>query len=309
VSPRIACGMFLAVAAQTQAAQAECLSAKCSSQITIFLFMVAGLVLLTIAIAVMLIRPKWRKAGVVLLALSVTVFAGIPLASQGWMALQRAAMERREVLGQPPAMTGRTPLVITQDGACKGAPCVSVLLGRGLAGAYVVTQSSLKESDAGLPIPLAELPLTFQSYVQLGDKRVSRVLTEEERREAALRIDYVILLGPILEGYRYDPAKLNTVGAIDHLLRDNPALAGQTAREFVQLAMAPIGPGSGTLSFAELQFDLLELWFFGNALALPLAPDNWIQMTNTKATADLAAASLCPVVDGEADWFCVTALQ
>jgi hypothetical protein len=178
-----------------------------------------------------------------------------------------------------------------------------------LDGAYVVTQSSLKEADAGRPIPLAELPLTFQSYVQLGDNRVSRVLTEEERREAALRIDYVILLGPILEGYRYDPAKLNTVGAIDHLLRNNPSLEGQTEREFVQLAMAPIAPGSGTLSFAELKFDLLELWFFGNALALPLAPDNWIQMTNTKATADLAAASLCPLVDGEADWFCVTALQ
>jgi hypothetical protein len=291
------------------AAQAECLSAKCSNQITIFLFMVAGFVLLAIVIVVMLFRPNWRKEGVILLALSVAVFAGIPLASQGWMALKRAAMERREVVGQPPTMTGRTPLVITQDWDCKRSHCKSVLLGRGLAGAYVVTQSSLKEFDPGRPIPLADLPLTFQSYVQLGDNRVSRVLTEAERREAALRIDYIIMLGPVLEGYRYDPTKLNTTGAIDHLLRDNPGLDGQTAREFVQLAMAPTEPGSGTLSFADLRFDLLELWFFGNALALPLAPDHWRPMANTRVSAAAAAASLCPVVDGEADWFCVTALQ
>jgi hypothetical protein len=291
------------------AAQAECLSAKCSNQITIFLFMVAGFVLLAIVILVMLIRPNWRKEGVVLLALSVAVFAGIPLASQGWMAFKQSAMERREILGQPPAMTDRTPLVIVSELGCEVGPCKSVLRGRAAAGAYVVTRKSLDRLDLTKPVALAHLPLEFQSFIPLGGQHVSRFLTEAERREAALQIDYVILVGPVLDGYRRDPKKLNTVGAIDHLLRGNPALADQTEREFVQLAMAPIDPGLGTLSFADLKFDLLELWFFGNSLAIPLSPDHWNQIDNREVTAVAAATSLCPVVDGEQDWFCANVLQ
>jgi hypothetical protein len=306
---RMSAVALAALMATASAAQAECVSAACNDKLGMFILIVGGFVLLAIVIVVMLIRPNWRKEGVILLALSVAVFAGIPLASQGWMALKQAAMERREILGQPPVMADRTPLVIVPEWGCKRGPCDAVLRGRGATGAYVVARKSLDRLDPTKPIPLADLPLEFQSFIPLGNQRVSRLLSEEERREVAGRIDYVILVGPILDGYRYDRRKLDTVGAIDHLLRDNPALAGRTEREFVQLAMAPIDPASGTLLFADLQFDVLELWFFGNALALPLAPDNWNQLGNDSVTADLAGQSLCPLVEGDLDWFCVTALQ
>ena len=284
------------------AARAECVSAACNDKIGMFILMAGLFALLGIAILVMLIRAEWRKGGVVLLALSLAVFAGIPLASQGWMALKQSAMERREIVGTPPVMAERTPLVIVPEWWCKSKLCEPVLIGRGAAGAYVVPRKSLDGLDLSKPLSLVDLPLEFQSYIPLGNQRVSRLLTEAERRDAAQRIDYVILVGPLLAGYRYDRKKPKTVGAIDHLLRDNPALAGQTEREFVQLAMAPLDPASGMLSFADLQFDLLELWFFGNALALPLSPDHWTQLGNTTATATAAATSLCPVVDGEQDF-------
>ncbi len=300
---------LITLMASAGVAQAECVSAKCSNQITIFLVMAAGFALLAIVLVVMLIRPKWRKEGLILLALSLAVFAGIPLASQGWMAQKRAAMERREILGQPPAMADRTPLVITRGSACDSGPCKSVLRGRGGAGAYVIPLASLDGFDLTKPIPLADLPLEFQSFIPLGGQRVSRFLTEAERRDVARQIDYVILIGPYLEGYRSNRSTPNHSGAIDHLLRGNPALAGQTEHEFVQLAMAPIDPASGALSLADLQFDLLELWFFGYALAVPLGPDSWTQQRNTKATTDLAAQSLCLAPDDTQDWFCAEGLK
>lgn len=288
-------------------AQAECVSAACNRQITIFFWMVAGFGLLAVVILIMLFRAKWRRTGLWLLAAAMAVFAGIPLAQQGWMDMQQAAMERREILGQPPAMAERTPLVIAQAWGCRADACEAALRGRGDKGLYVVLRLALEGLDPVKPLAVADLPISHVTFAGEGKDPVQRVLTPAERQKVAGEIDYVILVGPVLDGYRYDPFALATTGALDPLLAGNPAVAGLGERAFVQLAMAPVE--KGVLAFAELRLDLLELWFFGNKLGLPLGPDNWVQMQNDRATNPLAAQSLCPMVDGEPDWFCTSVLR
>lgn len=298
-------GIALAILAST--AQAECVSAACNRQMTIFFWMAGGLGLLAVVILIMLFRAKWRRTGLWLLAAAMAVFAGIPLAQQGWMDMQQAAMERREILGQPPAMAERTPLVIAQAWGCRADACEAALRGRGDKGLYVVLRPALEGVDPAKPLAMADLPISHLIFAGEGKNPVQRVLTPAERQRAAGEIDYVILIGPVLDGYRYDPFALATTGALDPLLAGNPAVAGLGERAFVQLAMAPVE--KGVLAFADLRLDLLELWFFGNKLGLPLGPDNWVQMQNAKPTNPLAVQSLCPIVDQEPDWFCALALR
>lgn len=85
------------VVARAGTAQAECLSAACSNQITIFMLMVIAFGLLAIALPVMLIRAKWRKAGLRFPALLVAIFAGMPFAMQGWLRLQQSTCNVEKV--------------------------------------------------------------------------------------------------------------------------------------------------------------------------------------------------------------------
>lgn len=294
-----------ALPAVASPAGAECLGA-CADRLGAAIFWVAAYLALALVLLILLARAKSRRMGLVALGLTLVVTVGVPLGSHGWMMLKRRAMEGREIVGQPPSLAGRVPLVILPEWGCAGL-CESVLLGRGEAGAYVVDRTALDALDLTQPIALADLPLAFQSYIPEGNRRQSRPLSEDERLRVALDIDYVILPGPILGTFQYDQTPTALVGAVDHLLRGNPALAGQTGREVVQLAMAPVEDGK--LDLAALRFDVLELWFEGKALGLPLLPDHWMTVANRRASESVVAQALCPVIAGEQDWFCVNGLQ
>ncbi len=256
----------------------------------------------------MLLRRVWRRAGLWALAAVLALAVGVPLISQGWLALRQARVHWAEIAGEPPAISARVPLVITQDWGCTDA-CDSVLRGRGLSGAHVLRLGALAGADPGAALALADLPLEHWAYpAPTAEKPQHRTLTAEERREAAARIDYVVLVGPPFSLVWQFPADDGARGALGQLLSANPALAGAAGQGFVHLAMAPMA-ADGTLEPAALQFDVLDLWFDGRALGLPLAPGNWQRAANSRAAAAATVRALCPNVDGAPDWFCAGQLQ
>jgi hypothetical protein len=282
--------------------QAECIGPDCYDGLAAVVLGVLGYVFLALAIAVMLIRHQWRGAGFKLLATVVVVAMSVPLMSQAWHAWKRFSMERREVVGQPPEMSGRVPLLIMLDPDCYGDACAALLFQRGNSGAYVLPSKALNGVDLTQPLRLSDLALEQWAAVAGQDTTPRRrTLSPAERQAAAARMDYLVIVSQ-----PYPQAKL---GPIEAALRTNPALGGMRAGEIVHLALAPIDPAQGQVSFADLQFDLLDLSLSAVALAFPLAPYHWQPMTNTTAGSDLVARSFCPTPDGRAEVFCLNALE
>lgn len=281
-------------------AQAECLG-SCLDGMVAALASIAGYAVIGIVLLVMLIRAKWRRAGLRTGAVVALLALCVPLVSQGWQAWKLNRMAGREVVGTPPDLTGRTLLYIAPDSECLYSPCEAVVAGRGKAGAYVLRAKALAGLDLSQPIALADLPLEFWARPDSHSYEVrSRVLTPDQRRTAAGRIDYLIVTG--WSFYRAQP------GPVEAALRGNSALSGMGKSELVRFLMAPLDPGQGSLSFADLSFDLLDLSLTDDALAIPLAPLNYQMADNTFAGAGVAAKALCPAADS-ADMICLDLLN
>ena len=290
-----------AVAVLALPARAECLG-SCMDQLetalaTVAVYGVTGIVLL-----VMLIVRKWRRAGLWSLAVAAVLALGVPLASQAWQGWALWRMQGREVTGTPPAMAERVPLLIPVDGPCRDDAC-SVLLGqRGRAGTFVLPPEALAGVDLAAPLMLTDLPLEL--WIQPQDMYVDpvvRLLTPEERQAAVARIDYLVITA--------EPNYLSEPGPIEAALAGNPALAGRGPDEVLRLAMAPLAPGVGRLSLADLRFDLLDLSLMQRALALPLAPLNRKSARNSPAGVEAVIKALCPWTEDGEDWACRNALQ
>jgi hypothetical protein len=260
--------------------------------------------LIAIVLLVMLARAKWRRAGLGALGVVLVLAVGVPLASQGWQSWKRSAMEGREVAGQPPALTGRGVLLIPQGEACYSDACMSVLIGRGDAGAYVLPEAALAGVDLTQPVPLADLPLQhWRAPGTVGGEALRRTLSAKERQGIAASIDYVVLTG--------EPFYLSTSGPMEAALRTHPDLRGMRAGELLRFAMGPMTPG--VLTLAELRFDVLDLWLVDPALAIPLAPGNLQSARNISVGVEAAAKVLCwvrgPTGAGEIDWGCRSGLE
>lgn len=266
------------------AARAECLG-SCAKALEGALLAMLGYGILGIVLLVMLIRAKWRRAGVRLLIAAVLLAVGLPLVSQGWAAWKLRGMEAREVAGTLPDLEGRVLLLIS-DGveACYYNPCGLALSGRGSAGAYGLPLGALEGLETGKPLALADLPLELWQAGQDGTSTtMSRILTAEERQVAAGRIDYVMVLAKPWYADTPDPAEAG--------LRQRADLAGLDARERVNLALGPVS--GGMLDLGGMQLDLMDLWLDWRPLALILAPYNRQDPGNSMAGFDALEAALC----------------
>ena len=264
---------------------------SCASDMAAALISLAAYGVIGIVLLVMLIRAKWRRAGLWALGAGLVVALGVPLVSQAWLAWKLRAMERHEVVGAPPPLADVTPLMITPDSYCRDSLCGAVLQGRGSAGIYVLPEAALDGVDLTRPIPLAGLPLEDWSWSVTGEGE-RRVLSEDERRAAAERIDYLVVTS-------WSHAQ-GEPGAIEAALRRNPALEGLSPDAKLRLLLAPLPSVADGLSFTTMGFDLLDLTLTDHALALPLAPRNTQRAANGPAGIEEAVASICATGEGAA---------
>jgi hypothetical protein len=292
--------LTVALAVLAGPVQAECTGGGCYDGIAILLGAVLAYGLVAIVLIVLLVRAKWRRAGWWVLGLVLAITVGVPLLSQGWLAWKLAAMERREVVGQPPGLIGRGVLLIPQGEACYNDLCMSVLYGRGAEGAYVLPQAALEGLDLTQPIPLADLPLQlWRAPGTAGAEVLRRSLSAAERQEVVASLSYLIVTA--------EPYYWSVAGPVEAGLQTHPDLGGMRPVELVRLAMAPLEGGS--LSLADLRFDLLDLWLADSALAIPLIPTNRQGPDNNTVGQEAAAKVLCEYFDGVPDPGCLTALE
>lgn len=280
--------------------QAECLGA-CASDLTAAFFSLIAYGLIAIVLLVMLIRGKWRRAGLWSLGVVVVLAVGVPLLSQVWLTWKLRAVEAREVVGSPPALSSRTPLLITPDEYCEGNACTAVLEGRGATGTHALLTRSLDQRDLSGPVPIADLPLEFWTLDPYSGQVLRRELTPQERQEAAVRIDYLIV-----GTWPYARAE---PGPIETALRANPALTGMGPTETVRLMLAALNPAQGVLALAEVEPDILDLNLQDRALAIPLAPRNDRGAGNGPAGLDAVAGAICPADDAYAFATCRSLLE
>lgn len=272
-------------------ARAECLGSCASDLVAAFLSMlVYGLI--GIVLLVMLIRAKWRRAGLWGLGLVAVLAIGVPLVSQAWLGWKLRDVERREIVGEPPVLASTTPLLITPDEYCGDIACGAVLNGRGAAGVHVVLTQALYGMDLTAPVAVQDLPVELWSRASAGGEIQRRVLTPAERQDAAGQIDYLVVTS-----WPYYPAD---PGPVEAALRSNPAVAGMGPDEAVRLLMAPVDL-TGGLALATVWPDLLDLSLLDKALAIPLAPRNLQGAGNAPVGVEVAAGSICPADDPVGD--------
>jgi hypothetical protein len=204
------------------------------------------------------------------------------------------AMEAREIVGQLPVLATRTPLIIAYAGSCEMTTCGAVLLSMGAAGAYVLPMDIAETRVLSGPLVLSELPLEHWTRdSQYGGQPRVRVLDAAERKVAADAIDYVIFT----RAYH-----LTEPGPFDELLRRNPTWQDLGEDVTLRLAMAPLPKGVGRVVFAELAFDLVDLWSLRKRYAAPLFTGRWIEPSNSLAGTETVAAAVCP--QDLDDWDC-----
>ncbi len=209
------------------------------------------------------------------------------------------AFEQRDHVGTLPRLADKTPLVLFGNAlaSCPAAleRYVTSWAREGVLGVEVWPLHSV---DFTRPVRLADLPL----HLHVGAPALSddpdyggtydgyshhmRPLSPQDRQAAAARIDYVII------------AECHDNGGLFDAFRDNPALLATTERYSVELAMAPLDPGSGLLSVRDLQFDLLDLQYEGVTSGFLFASYR-IGGPNTAPYDPAAlAAALCTKADG-----------
>jgi hypothetical protein len=125
-----------------------------------------------------------------------------------------------------------------------------------------------------------------------------RGLGPEEVRAAAGRIDYLVVTSHL---YSRRP------GPVEAGLRQHPDLAGMRSGEVAILAMAPV-PAGGPLSFAALDFDLLDLNLADEALVLPLLPYAWDFALSEAVGVEATIAAICPGADEWETAYCREAI-
>jgi hypothetical protein len=279
-------------------AQAECLG-SCAKDLEAALLSFVVYVVIGITLLVMLIRAKWRRNGLRGLGLVLALSLGVPLISQAWTAWKLRAVEGREIVALPPKLTGRTPLLITPDEYCSGSACEAVVIGRGVAGVYVVLASALDGMDLTRPVAITDLPVAFWAEPTVGGEIRRRELSAAERQAVAAKIDYLVVTSWAY--YNVEP------GPIEAALRSNPAVPGMGGGEAVRFLMAPLDPARGEIDVANLKPDLLDLSLLDRALAIPLAPRNTQGAGNDAAGMVAAAAAICPALDP--DGICLSLLE
>lgn len=290
-------GLGLLLSAATPA-RAECLG-SCLDDMVAALASIAVYGIIGIVLLVLLIRAKWRRAGLWGLGSVAVLAVGVPLISQAWLGWKLNRMEAREIVGAPPALATRMPLLITPDEYCNDNACEAVLRGRGTAGAYVIPTRALEGRDLTQAVALTDLPLEFWAQTSVTGNIRRSALTPEERRAAAQRIDYLVVTT-----WPFHPSD---PGPIEAALRLNPEASGMGTGAAVRLMLAPLDPGQRVLNLTTLRPNILDLSLVDLALEIPLAPRNDRDAENSPAGLEAAARAICPASDPSGN--CVSLLE
>ena len=120
----------------------SCLDGMVAALASIVVYGVIGIVLL-----VMLIRQKWRRAGLRSLAVVAVLAIGVPLLSQAWQLGRAWLLDRHEIVGPLPDLSARTPLVIVAGGAGQYGACGALLWGRTGKAVYLLRVEALAGLD------------------------------------------------------------------------------------------------------------------------------------------------------------------
>lgn len=288
-------GVAAAACLTPQTARAECLGNGCYDGLVLILVLAAVAVLGAIVLALVLLPKRWRR--IVLWGLGILVAASliVPAVSELLQRRHLRAMEAREVVGQPPVLATRTPLIIADEGSCEMTTCAAVLLGMGDAGAFALPMSLADNLELSDPLVLSDLPLQHWTRdADQGGRPVVRTLDADGRTAAAEAIDYLV----VTRAYY-----LSHTGPFDDALRSHASWQSLDEDVTLRFAMAPLSKVSGSFVFKDLTFDLVDLWSLRLRYGAPLYLGGVRDPVNTVAGRDTIAAALCPqTVD---DWDCV----
>ncbi|NJS40034.1 MAG: hypothetical protein HC783_14610 [Rhodobacteraceae bacterium] len=242
-------------------ARAECFSG-CGYGTLIAIIVLGGLALVGLILFVMVkLGAGWLIKWVV--GAAVLAVAVPPIVIAILHSHRQRVFEARDLAGPLPRLADRTPLVIIGGDLFQCPPPVERYI-RAWAGkgVIVLTTWPIEGIDFTKPVALADLPLSLHVGGRTGTdpdaenpyKGYSyhvRSLTPEQRQAAAASIDYVVV------------AECSQRHDIFRAFAANPALQEPADRFEVELAMAPVAKGSGTLSIPDLRFDLLDLGYLG----------------------------------------------
>jgi hypothetical protein len=302
-------GLLLALAAP---AHAECFN--CYDKLAWVAIAVAVLLVAVVVAIWWLLRAG--KAWILgwLIGAVVVYGVGAWAVSRGWQTWSRWQMERHEISVDLPLMSSRTPLLI-YGGTFSGRYTMGcdgwVHAFRETQGprGFLAVQADVSDALAVAgPIALADLPLEFQKVVPAdpaAPKPLSqaetaadngrysmRLLSADERKAAASRIDYVVI------------APCGSAPGLEAQLRQNPALAGVGADVEITLAMAAIAPGSGTVVLKDLKPDLLDLTWEHLSLGFPPHVAIGVWSPNATVGAEALRRSFCTNPDGRLSSAC-----
>lgn len=276
-----------------QAARAECLGGGCYDGLVAILFLVAFAVIGLFVLLLVFLPRRWRRfllwgAGALVAANLI-----VPMVSAALQSRHLRAMEAREVVGQPPVLATRTPLLIAYEDNCEMTTCGAALLGMGEAGAFVLPMHLAETLDLTGPLVLSDLPLQHWTRASQYDGRpVVRMLNAAERKAAADAIDYLVFTRPYY---------LSGTGPFDDALRNHATWRGVGENVTLRFAMAPLPKGAGIFAFRDLSFDLVDLWSLRQRYGAPLFLGLWHEPVNSVAGFDTIAAALCPQAPQEGD--------
>ncbi len=280
---------------------AECTGQSCHSGFgigtIIFLLVILGLLFAVVALPVLLIRRKWRPALILAAALG-GIFVVLPLVTRGVAEISFWRSARHEVLGVPPFLAGRVPLLIETDMRCDYV-CKAVVTGAGPRGiiSLVLAHDPRMEGkegwyvDAVAPVPkdpsaailpptgardpgapltsaatrLAALPLELW-YIGEDKTLYREPLSSEDKARFVANVDYLVIAGNF-----FGARTRGLPEAWQDLLAEIPALAGLPGSSEPRLLLAAF-PAAGDPDFRNVKIDLLEAqdhsWYF----SIPFLP-------------------------------------
>lgn len=276
------------------AARAECLGGGCYDGLVLIVVLAVLAVLGAIGFILVRLPRRWRR--IMLWGLGILVAANllVPSVSELLQARHLRAMEAREIVGQPPVLATRTPLIIAEEGSCDMTTCGAVLLGMGEAGAFVLPMNLVETLELSGPLVLSDLPLQhWKRDAENGGQPVVRMLDSAERKAAADAIDYLVLTRAYY---------LSNTGPFDDALRSHASWRNLGDDVTLRLAMAPLPKGAGSLAFVDLSFDLVDLWSLRARYGAPLFLGRSHDPVNSVAGFDSIAAAICP--QAADDWDC-----